>query len=57
MVENSEPGWTDITVNQDEAPLLEVLNHVMGSFAVHDVRIVEISMENVVQKIYDGASA
>jgi hypothetical protein len=22
---------------------------------VHDVRIVEISMENVVQKIYDGA--
>jgi ABC-2 type transport system ATP-binding protein len=54
-VENTEPGWTDITVNQDEVPLLEVLNHVMGSFAVHDVRIVEISMENVVQKIYDGA--
>jgi ABC-type uncharacterized transport system ATPase subunit len=28
-VENTEPGWTDITVNQDEVPLLEVLNHVM----------------------------
>jgi ABC-type uncharacterized transport system ATPase subunit len=55
IVENTEPGWTDITINQDEVPLLEVLNHAMGSFAVHDVRIVEISMENVVQKIYEGA--
>lgn len=55
IVENTEPGWTDVTVNQDEVPLLDVLNFVMGAFAVRDVRIVEISMENVVQKIYDGA--
>ena len=55
MVENTEPGWTDVTVNQDEVPLLDVLNFVMGAFAVRDVRIVEISMENVVQKIYNGA--
>jgi ABC-2 type transport system ATP-binding protein len=57
IVENTEPGWTDVTVNQDEVPLLDVLNFVMGAFAVRDVRIVEISMENVVQKIYDGALA
>ncbi len=55
IVENTEPGWTDVTVNQDEVPLLDVLNFVMGAFAVRDVRIVEISMVNVVQKIYDGA--
>jgi ABC-type uncharacterized transport system ATPase subunit len=55
IVENTEPGWTDVTVNQDEVPLLDVLNFAMGTFAVRDVRIVEISMENVVQKIYDGA--
>jgi len=34
-----------------------VLNTVMTSFPVYDVRIVEISMENVVQKVYDGALA
>lgn len=55
IVENNKPGWTDVTVNQDEVPLLDVLNFAMGTFAVRDVRIVEISMENVVQKIYDGA--
>lgn len=54
-VENTEPGWTDITVNQDDVPLLEVLNFVMAEFPVRDVGIVEISMENVVQKIYEGA--
>jgi hypothetical protein len=27
----------------------------MGSFKVFDVRIVEIAMEDVVQRIYDGA--
>jgi hypothetical protein len=27
----------------------------MSNFPVFDVRIVEISMENVVQKVYDGA--
>jgi ABC-type uncharacterized transport system ATPase subunit len=29
----------------------------MANFTVSDVRIVEISMENVVQKVYDGALA
>jgi hypothetical protein len=27
----------------------------MNNFPVEDVRIVEISMENVVRKVYDGA--
>jgi ABC-2 type transport system ATP-binding protein len=56
-VEHTEAGWTDITVNQDQVPLLEVLSFVMETFPVKDVRIVEISMENVVQQIYEGALA
>ena len=54
-VEHTESGWTDITVNQDQLPLFEVLQFVMETFPIKDVRIVEISMENVVQRIYDGA--
>ncbi|MGD8998744.1 MAG: ATP-binding cassette domain-containing protein [Anaerolineae bacterium] len=56
-VEHTEAGWTDITVNQDQVPLLDVLSFVMETFPVKDVRIVEISMENVVQQIYEGALA
>ncbi len=51
----TEEFWTDITVDQARTPLSEVLNCVMTNFRVVDVRIVEISMENVVQKVYAGA--
>jgi ABC-2 type transport system ATP-binding protein len=54
-VEENENFWTDIIINQEKAPLREVLNLVMSKFELEDIRIVEISMENVVQKIYDGA--
>ncbi len=54
-VENTEPGWTDVTVNQAVVPLLDVLSFLMGGFPIKDVRIVEVSMVSVVQKIYDGA--
>jgi ABC-2 type transport system ATP-binding protein len=54
-ISESEDFWTDIVINQDKAPLREVLNLVMSEFSLEDIRIVEISMENVVQRIYDGA--
>jgi ABC-2 type transport system ATP-binding protein len=50
-----EEFWTDITIDQACTPLSDVLSFVMSTFPVFDVRIVEISMENVVQKVYDGA--
>jgi len=54
-ISENEESWTDVTIDQSRTPLSEVLNHVMTNFAVSDVRIVEISMENVVRKVYDGA--
>ena len=56
-VSEVEEYWTDITIDQARTPLSEVLNFVMTNFSVVDVRIVEISMENVVRKVYDGALA
>ena len=52
---DNEELWTDVTIDQARTPLSEVLNLIMTNFAVTDVRIVEISMENVVRKVYDGA--
>ncbi|HEY4720750.1 MAG TPA: AAA family ATPase, partial [Anaerolineae bacterium] len=54
-IENTEPGWTDITINQDQVLLLDVLSCLMAEFSVKDIRVVEMSVENVVQRIYDGA--
>ena len=54
-IAQTEEFWTDITIDQARTPLSDVLNFVMSNFSVTDVRIVEISMESVVQKVYDGA--
>jgi ABC-2 type transport system ATP-binding protein len=54
-IAQTEEFWTDVTIDQACTPLSDVLNFVMSNFPVEDVRIVEISMENVVRKVYDGA--
>jgi ABC-2 type transport system ATP-binding protein len=54
-VASTEELWTDVTIDQAHTPLSRVLDFVMTNFPVHDVRIVEISMEKVVRKVYDGA--
>jgi ABC-2 type transport system ATP-binding protein len=56
-IAQTEEFWTDVTIDQARTPLSNVLNFVMSNFTVSDVRIVEISMESVVQKVYDGALA
>ena len=57
QIAENEKHWTDITINHAQTPMRDVLNFVMTCFSVSDVRIVEIAMEDVVQKIYDGALA
>ena len=54
-VAETEESWTDVTIDQARTPLSDVLSFVMRDFPILDVRIVEISMENVVRKVYDGA--
>jgi ABC-type uncharacterized transport system ATPase subunit len=54
-VAETEEFWTDVTIDQARTPLSDVLSFVISNFKVDDVRIVEISMENVVRRVYDGA--
>ena len=54
-VAETEEFWTDVTIDQERTPLSDVLGFVMSNFQVDDVRILEISMENVVRQVYDGA--
>jgi ABC-2 type transport system ATP-binding protein len=53
-VRSKEEGWVTITVNQDAIPLLEVLNLTMSSFGVKDIQIVEISLESIIRRLYEG---
>jgi ABC-2 type transport system ATP-binding protein len=54
-VAQTEEFWTDVTIDQARTRLSDVLGFVMSNFSVADVRIVEISMEDVVRRVYDGA--
>lgn len=48
-------GWLDITLNQDEVKLLDILNYLMTTFSIHDIKIEETDMETVIKKVYEGA--
>jgi ABC-2 type transport system ATP-binding protein len=54
-VKSREEGWVDIVFRQDELPLAEVLNYCMAGFTVRDVQIVELALEGVIRRIYEGA--
>jgi ABC-2 type transport system ATP-binding protein len=54
-VAQTEEFWTDVTVDQARIRLSDVLGFIMSNFSVADVRIVEITMEDVVRRVYDGA--
>ncbi len=54
LFEKQDDGWISLTINQDEVPLTNVLNYVMSSYPVKDVKIEEIKTENIIKKIYEG---
>lgn len=54
-IAEGENGWFDITIDQDKVPMLDMLNHLMKQYNVRDLKIEEIKMEQVIQKVYDGA--
>ena len=45
--------WIDVLINEDEIPLMKVLNHIQESHRIYDVQLQEISTESVIKKIYD----
>jgi ABC-type uncharacterized transport system ATPase subunit len=55
-VSSDEEGWIDITINQEQVLLRDVLSFMMAEFKCNDVKITEISMGNVIQKVYEGSA-
>ncbi len=48
-----EDDWIDVLLNEDEIPLMQVMNHIQQSRRIYDVQLKEISTESVIKKIYD----
>jgi ABC-2 type transport system ATP-binding protein len=55
LVKTREDGWVDIVFRQDEIALTDVLNFCMAEFTVRDVQVVELALEGVIRRIYEGA--
>ena len=50
-------AWLDILINEDEVDPLTVLNAVQKQQKIYDMRLEEISTEDVIRKIYEGGVA
>lgn len=48
-------GWLGVSFDQDQHSLLDLLNPILASFAVKDIKVEEIEMEEVIKRIYEGA--
>lgn len=48
-----DDDWIDVLLNEDDIPLMQVMNHIQQSRRIYDVQLKEISTESVIKKIYD----
>jgi len=46
--------WVDYLVNEDEQSVMQKLNEIAAQKKIVDIKIEEISTEDVIKKIYDG---
>ncbi len=45
--------WIEVLLNEEEIPLMKVMNHIQETRRIYDVQLKEISTESVIKKIYD----
>jgi len=45
--------WIDVLVNEDEIPVIKVLNEIQETRKIYDVQLKEISTESVIKKIFN----
>jgi ABC-2 type transport system ATP-binding protein len=55
IAEKQSESWLNITLNQDEVKLLDVLNYLVTTYSIRDIKTEEMEMETVIRKVYEGA--
>jgi ABC-2 type transport system ATP-binding protein len=51
---DTEEGWVNITTKEDENPVMEILQTLQKNHKISDIRIEEITTEEIIKKIYAG---
>ena len=51
LIEND--GWIDILINEVENNVIDIINYIQKNYKIKDMRLEEISTENVIKKIYE----
>lgn len=46
--------WIDVLLNEDEVPMMKVINSIQARKKIVDLTLQEISTESVIKKIYEG---
>ncbi len=52
-----DEGWITILVDEEKRKVMDVLGQIQNSYKVRDMQLEEISTEEVIRKIYEGAAA
>ncbi len=55
MTEDEE--WITVLVDEEKRKVMDVLGQLQNTYAIRDMQLEEISTEDVIRKIYEGASA
>lgn len=53
-IRHTEGNWVEITIDQNETGLLDMLNFVITGYNVRDVMVEDIKTEEIVKSIYEG---
>lgn len=52
--EDTEDNWIDAVVNEEKVAFTEVLSDIMENLQIHDVKMEDVSVEEVIKRIYEG---
>ena len=57
LVSTNEDGWVNIEVNEAKLVLTQVLNYILTSVRIKDLKIESEGVESIIKKIYEGKMA
>ncbi len=56
MTVSVEEKWISVLINEEEVPLMEVINFMQNQRHIYNMQLEEISTEKVIKKIYEGGT-
>lgn len=54
QAELDSDGWIQITMNPEEVGVIQILNDIGSHYEVQDIKIEEVSIEDIIKQIYEG---